>query len=73
MGQKYNSQAVMAIHGGAGVITRAEMSPQIERDYRDILKAVPASLKRPDQLRGLFRLVSRGPADTIYPTPLPVE
>jgi len=26
---------------------------EIERDYRDILKAAPASLKRPDQLRGL--------------------
>jgi hypothetical protein len=26
---------------------------EIERDYTDILKAAPASLKRPDQLRGL--------------------
>jgi PelA/Pel-15E family pectate lyase len=26
---------------------------EIERDYRDVLKADPASLKRPDQLRGL--------------------
>src|SRR5688572_21768241 len=26
---------------------------EIERDYRDILKAAPASLKRPDQLHGL--------------------
>ncbi len=26
---------------------------EIERDYRNVLKAEPASLKRPDQLRGL--------------------
>src|SRR5262245_56223985 len=26
---------VLAIHGGAGVIPRAEMSPQMEQDYRE--------------------------------------
>lgn len=39
MGQEHsakrNSRAVLAIHGGAGVIERADMSPQMEHDYRE--------------------------------------
>jgi L-asparaginase / beta-aspartyl-peptidase len=35
MGQKDSSRAVMAIHGGAGVIRRTDMSPQMEREYRE--------------------------------------
>jgi beta-aspartyl-peptidase (threonine type) len=35
MSQKYQSRAVVAIHGGAGVIDRAQMSPQMEREYRE--------------------------------------
>lgn len=35
MDQNYKSSAVVAIHGGAGVINRAEMSPQMEHDYRE--------------------------------------
>ena len=35
MGQNDSSRAVIAIHGGAGVIQRADMSPQIEREYRE--------------------------------------
>lgn len=33
-----NSKITLAIHGGAGVIDRAEMSAQVERDYHAALK-----------------------------------
>jgi L-asparaginase / beta-aspartyl-peptidase len=35
MREKSSSRAVMAIHGGAGVIPRSEMTPQMEREYRE--------------------------------------
>ena len=35
MHEAINSTAVVAIHGGAGVIDRAAMSPQMEHDYRE--------------------------------------
>src|SRR6266545_7957163 len=35
MGPISNPKAVMAIHGGAGVIARTDMSPQMEREYRE--------------------------------------
>ena len=35
MGKKDRSPAVIAIHGGAGVVERIDMSPQMDRAYRD--------------------------------------
>jgi beta-aspartyl-peptidase (threonine type) len=34
MRQQHGTKAMVAIHGGAGVISPSEMSPQLERDYR---------------------------------------
>ena len=35
MSQATNSKAVVVIHGGAGVIEREQMLPQMEREYRE--------------------------------------
>ena len=37
--REYSTTAMVAIHGGAGVIGRTDMSPQLERDYREALAA----------------------------------
>jgi hypothetical protein len=29
---------MLAVHGGAGVIERSEMTPRIERAYRDVIR-----------------------------------
>ena len=34
------SKAVIAIHGGAGAITRAQLSPEQEKRYIDALNAI---------------------------------
>jgi len=39
MREQYSTTAMVAIHGGAGVIGRTDMSPQLERDYREALAA----------------------------------
>ena len=39
MREQYSTTAIVAIHGGAGVIGRSDMSPQLERDYREALAA----------------------------------
>jgi isoaspartyl peptidase/L-asparaginase-like protein (Ntn-hydrolase superfamily) len=39
MREQYSTTAMVAIHGGAGVIGRSDMSPQLERDYREALAA----------------------------------
>jgi beta-aspartyl-peptidase (threonine type) len=37
---KAGSQWAIAVHGGAGTITRARMTPEVEAQYRDMIKAV---------------------------------
>jgi beta-aspartyl-peptidase (threonine type) len=37
MREQHSTTATVAIHGGAGVIGRTDMSPQLERDYREAL------------------------------------
>jgi beta-aspartyl-peptidase (threonine type) len=39
MREQHSTTAMVAIHGGAGVIGRTDMSPQLERDYREALAA----------------------------------
>jgi beta-aspartyl-peptidase (threonine type) len=39
MREQHSTTAMVAIHGGAGVIDRTDMSPQLERDYREALAA----------------------------------
>jgi beta-aspartyl-peptidase (threonine type) len=39
MREQHSTTAMVAIHGGAGVIGRTDMSPQLERDYRGALAA----------------------------------
>jgi beta-aspartyl-peptidase (threonine type) len=37
---KTGSQWAIVVHGGAGTITRARMTPEVEAQYRDMMKAV---------------------------------
>lgn len=37
-GQATDDPFLIAIHGGGGVLDRAEMTPQLEREYRDALR-----------------------------------
>ncbi|MGB3275719.1 MAG: isoaspartyl peptidase/L-asparaginase [Castellaniella sp.] len=39
-------EPVLAIHGGAGAITRAQITPEIQRDYEEALRAVLAGGER---------------------------